>query len=59
MFIFSGGFLDSLRLEDANLIMKEIKKVLIWTDERDEDPRILQVGMAILYQKMSIMVGVA
>lgn len=50
---FLDAFLDSLRHQDANLIMREIKRVLAWTDERDEDPHIWQAGMAILYQKTS------
>jgi DNA-binding LacI/PurR family transcriptional regulator/DNA-binding response OmpR family regulator/nitrogen-specific signal transduction histidine kinase len=50
---FLEAFLGSLKLQDANFIMREVKRVLAWTDERDEDPHIWQAGMAILYQKMS------
>jgi signal transduction histidine kinase/CheY-like chemotaxis protein len=50
---FLDVFLDSLRLQDVNIIAKEIKRVLAWTDERDEDAHIWQAGIAILYQKMS------
>lgn len=48
---FLEAFLESLSLRDASTIMKEIKRVLTWTDERDEDPHIWQAGVAILYQK--------
>jgi signal transduction histidine kinase/CheY-like chemotaxis protein len=50
---FLMEFLNSLRLRDANRILVEIKRVLAWTDERDEDAHIWQAGIAILYQKMN------
>jgi signal transduction histidine kinase/DNA-binding LacI/PurR family transcriptional regulator/CheY-like chemotaxis protein len=45
-----NALLDSLRLQDTDHIMREVKKVLAWTDERDEDAHIWQAGVAILYQ---------
>ena len=36
---------------DAKVIMKEVERVLAWTDERDEDPHIWQAGLTVLYQK--------
>jgi len=50
---FLDALLDSLKFHDANFIMREVKKVLAWTDERDEDAHIWQAGMAILYQNTS------
>ncbi len=50
---FLDAFLNSLQLQDSNLILAEIKKVLAWTDERDEDAHIWQAGIAILYQKLN------
>jgi hypothetical protein len=32
--------LVSLRVQNANLIMQEIRQVMAWTDERDEDAQI-------------------
>ena len=54
---FLDAFLDSLRLQDANLSMREIKRVLTWTDERGEDAHLWQAGVAILYQKMSTLLN--
>ena len=48
---FLNAFLGSLRDQDAKVIMQEVKRVLAWTDERDEDPHIWQSGLAVLYQK--------
>ncbi|MBK9925179.1 MAG: substrate-binding domain-containing protein [Anaerolineales bacterium] len=56
---FLNAFLDSLKRRDADLIMKEIKNVLAWTDERDEDPHIWQAGTAILYQKINTLLALA
>ena len=50
---FLEALLHSLRLQDANPILDEIKRVLTWTDERDEDAHIWQAGIAILYQKIN------
>jgi signal transduction histidine kinase/AraC-like DNA-binding protein len=50
---FLNAFLESLRDQDAKVIMKEVKRVLAWTDERDEDPHIWQSGPAVLYQKVN------
>jgi signal transduction histidine kinase/DNA-binding LacI/PurR family transcriptional regulator/CheY-like chemotaxis protein len=50
---FLEAFLNSFRLKDTNPILSEIKRVLAWTDERDEDAHIWQAGIAILYQKMT------
>jgi signal transduction histidine kinase/AraC-like DNA-binding protein len=50
---FLNAFLESLRDQDAKVIMKEVKRVLAWTDERDEDPHIWQSGLAVLYQKVN------
>jgi len=50
---FLDAFLNSLRLQDANPILREIKRVLAWTDDRDEDAHIWQAGIAVLYQKMN------
>jgi hypothetical protein len=50
---FLEAFLKSLNIHDTSVIMAEIKRVLIWTDERDEDPHIWQAGAALLYQKMN------
>ena len=52
---FLNAFLESLRDQDAKVIMKEVKRVLAWTDERDEDPHIWQTGLAVLYQKATAM----
>jgi hypothetical protein len=46
-----NAFLESLRDQDAKIMMREVKRVLAWTDERDEDPHIWQTGLAVLYQK--------
>jgi signal transduction histidine kinase/CheY-like chemotaxis protein len=48
---FLNAFLESLREQDTKVIMQEIKRVLAWTGERDEDPHILQTGLAVLYAK--------
>jgi len=52
---FLNAFLESLRDEDAKVIMQEVKRVLAWTDERDEDPHIWQTGLAVLYQRAAVM----
>jgi len=54
---FLEALLKSLSHNDANIIMAEIKRVLIWTDERDEDPHIWQAGVALLYQKMNTLLN--
>jgi CheY-like chemotaxis protein/nitrogen-specific signal transduction histidine kinase len=54
---FLEAFLESLSRHDANTIMTEIKRVLAWTDERDEDPHIWQAGVALLYQKMNTLLN--
>ena len=51
------AFLDSLKLDDVNIVMKEIKRVLAWTDEREEDAHIWQAGFAVLYQQMSTLLN--
>jgi len=56
---FLEAFLNSLRLQDANPILNEIKHVLAWTDERDEDAHIWQSGIATLYQKMNTLLNLA
>ncbi|MBN1453758.1 MAG: substrate-binding domain-containing protein [Anaerolineales bacterium] len=56
---FLDALLESLRVQDASLIMREVKKVLVWTDERGEDAHIWQAGMAILYQNMSSLLSLA
>jgi len=56
---FLEAFLNSLRLQGANPILNEIKRVLAWTDERDEDAHIWQSGIAILYQKMNTLLNLA
>ena len=48
---FLNSFLESLRAQDAKVIMGEVKRVLAWTEERDEDPHIWQTSLAFLYQK--------
>ncbi|MEW6401943.1 MAG: substrate-binding domain-containing protein [Chloroflexota bacterium] len=48
---FLNAFLASLRLQNTNPILGEIKRVLAWTDERDEDAHIWQAGIALLYQQ--------
>lgn len=50
---FLDAFLGSLKQQDPSLIIKEINRVLAWTDERGEDAHIWQSGMATLYQKTS------
>jgi len=50
---FLKAVMESLKLQDSNVIMREIKRVLAWTDERDEDPHIWQAGVALLYQKVN------
>jgi signal transduction histidine kinase/DNA-binding LacI/PurR family transcriptional regulator/CheY-like chemotaxis protein len=54
---FLHAFLDSLRVQDTNIIMQEVKRVLVWTDERDEDAHIWQAGITILYQKMNTLLN--
>ena len=56
---FMNSFLESLKAEDINIILKEIKRVLSWTDEREEDAHIWQAGIAILYQKMNTLLSLA
>jgi len=50
---FLKAVMDSLRLQDSDVIMREIKRMLAWTDERDEDPHIWQSGATLLYQQMN------
>src|SRR6266498_6167395 len=50
---FLNSLLESLRNQDAKVIMQEVRRVLAWTDERDEDPHIWQTGLAVLYQKIN------
>jgi signal transduction histidine kinase/DNA-binding LacI/PurR family transcriptional regulator/CheY-like chemotaxis protein len=54
---FLNAFLNSLRVQDSNIIMGEIKRVLAWTDERGEDAHIWQPGTAILYQKINTLLS--
>jgi len=54
---FLKALTNSLRLQNSEIIMREIKRVLVWTDERDEDPHIWQAGVALLYQKMDILLS--
>ena len=54
---FLEAFLDSLKFQDPNIIMREVKRVLVWTDERDEDAHIWQAGITILYQKMNTLLN--
>ncbi|HSB02066.1 MAG TPA: substrate-binding domain-containing protein [Anaerolineales bacterium] len=56
---FLDAFVRSLRLRDANAVLGEIKRVLAWTDERDEDAHVWQTGIAILYQKMHTLLHLA
>jgi len=46
---FLNALLASLKDRDATIVMQELKRVLAWTDERDEDPHIWQTGLAVLY----------
>ena len=56
---FLNVLLQSLTLRDAKAIMKEVKRVLAWTDDRDEDPHVWQAGLAVIYQKANILLGLA
>jgi len=56
---FLHSFLESLKAEDTDVILREIKRVLAWTDERGEDAHIWQAGIAILYQKMNTLLSLA
>ena len=56
---FLDAFLNSLRVQDTDPVLTEIKRVLAWTDERDEDAHIWQAGLAILYQKMNTLLNLA
>ena len=56
---FLTALLDSLRVQDAKVIMAEVKRVLAWTDERDEDPHIWQTGLAVLSQKANALLQLA
>ncbi len=51
--IFLDVFLLSLQTQAAEPILREIQRMLAWTDERGEDVHIWQAGIAILYQKMN------
>jgi len=51
--LFLEAFLKSLSVHNTAVILTEIKRGLIWTDERDEDPHIWQAGVALLYQKIN------
>ena len=48
---FLNAFLESLKNQDAQVILQEVKRVLTWTDEHDEDPHIWQTGLAVLSQR--------
>ena len=50
---FLDAMLESLRRQDAGILMGEVRRALTWTDERDEDAHIWQAGITVLYQKMS------
>lgn len=50
---FLNAVLESLRDQNAKVIMQEVKRVLAWTDESDEDPHIWQTGLAVLYQRVT------
>ncbi len=56
---FLNSLLDSLKHQDTNIIMKEVKRVIAWTNERDEDPHIWQAGMGVLYQKANTLLQLA
>lgn len=50
---FLKAVTESLRLQDSDVVMRELKRVLAWTDERDEDPHIWQAGATLLYQQLN------
>jgi signal transduction histidine kinase/DNA-binding LacI/PurR family transcriptional regulator/DNA-binding response OmpR family regulator len=56
---FLNALLDSLTHQDGKAIMKEVKQVLAWTADRDEDPHIWQAGLAVIYQKANTLVQLA
>lgn len=56
---FLISFLESLKQRNADIIMKEIERIIAWTDENGEDPHIWQAGTAILYQKISTLLTLA
>ena len=56
---FLNALLDSLTHQDAKAIMKEVKQVLVWTDDRDEDPHIWQAGLAVIYKKANTLLQLA
>lgn len=54
---FLDAFLSSLKDQQVAPMMREIKRVLAWTDERGEDAHIWQAGIAVLYQKMNTLLS--
>ncbi len=56
---FLNAFLNSLKSENANIIMKDVKRILAWTDERDEDPHIWQTGLTVLSQRANALLQLA
>lgn len=56
-------FLDTLRqslqAQNAELSLKAVKQVLMWTDERGEDAHIWQSGVAILGQQLNSLLKLA
>jgi len=54
-----NALLTSLKDHDDKAIMREVKQVLAWTDEREEDPHIWQAGLAVIYQKANALLQLA
>ena len=56
---FLNALLTSLSKQEDKAILNEVRQVLAWTDDRDEDPHIWQAGLAVIYQKVNTILELA
>ncbi|MCG2783746.1 MAG: substrate-binding domain-containing protein [Anaerolineae bacterium] len=56
---FLAVFSESLRKQDANLLIMEIERALAWTEMRGEDTHLWQAATGILLQKLNTLLSLA
>ena len=56
---FLDAFSESLRKQNANLLIVEIERALAWTEARGEDTHLWQAATGILLQKLNTLLALA
>jgi len=56
---FISSFIESLKRQEANIIVEEIQRALAWAEEHGEEAHLWQAGAAVIYQNMNAVLKLA